>query len=97
VLFKHVKAITAIDSSFVELATGGRLEKEGYLYGTSGLGPSWIFMSFKLHEISAVTLKDCWPSVTNNAPLLMTYCQQFANGTDAVFSGCVHAIFSGCV
>jgi hypothetical protein len=95
VLLKPIKSSTAVDSSFVEPTVGGRLEKEGYVYGTLGLGLSWIFVSFKLKESFTVTLKDVWPPVTNNAPLLMVaYCQfvdaiRCTNGTGAVLSGCV--------
>jgi hypothetical protein len=95
-LLKPMKAITAVDSTFVDSSGGGRNGKDGYLYGTSGRGKSWIFVSFKMKESYPVTLEDFWPPVASSATLLAY--RHFSdgrgclNGTDAVASGCVRLV-----
>eukprot|EP00546_Thalassionema_frauenfeldii_P019243 CAMPEP_0178900492 /NCGR_PEP_ID=MMETSP0786-20121207/3503_1 /TAXON_ID=186022 /ORGANISM="Thalassionema frauenfeldii, Strain CCMP 1798" /LENGTH=787 /DNA_ID=CAMNT_0020571501 /DNA_START=126 /DNA_END=2490 /DNA_ORIENTATION=+ len=85
--------ITAVDSTFVETSAGGRLGKDGYLYGTAGIEKSWIFVSFKMKDSYGVKLIDFWPRV-GTVPALLAYRTyddgvSCLNGTDAVSSGCV--------
>lgn len=93
-LLKPTKAITAVDSTFIKTTAGGRLEKKGdYIYGTAGIGMSWIFVSFKMEENYSVYLSDFWPP-PNTFPALFVH-RTFDEG-----EGCIHdndAISSGCI
>jgi hypothetical protein len=96
-LLQPTKAVTAVDSSFVLPSAGGRLGKDGYVYGTSGEGPSWIFVSFKMKENYPVRQNDFWPPLKTTFSKRLAY-RQFddgvgcINGTDAVLSGCVRVV-----
>lgn len=87
-LLQPSKPITAVDSTFLN-----DVKLKGYLFGTYGLGPSWIFVAFKLQDSFAVTPRDFWPRIQDKGRLLAyrgfssdKTCQ---NGRDAVESGCV--------
>lgn len=95
-LLKPMKPITAVDSTFLDPAAGGRNENEGFLYGTFGLGHSWTFVSFKIKQRFPVTLRDFWPPVSIKTTFLAY--RHFAggrhclDGTDAVATGCVRLV-----
>ena len=94
-LLQPSKPITAVDSSFLDDS-----KPDGFLYGTHGLGISWIFVSFQLRTPFPVTLRDFWPP-PNRAPAdasdttIRFVHRTFASspkcldGADAISSGCV--------
>jgi hypothetical protein len=95
-LLQPSKPITAIDSSFLY-----HPKPKGYLYGTHGLGNSWIFVSFQLKEQFFVGLRDFFPRVnveestlTSRSHLLayrfFDSDSQCIAGKDAIKSGCVN-------
>lgn len=101
-LLKPAKPLTAVDSTFLDttqpILASNSVEKGGYVYGTSGVGSSWSFVSFLLPDAYEVKVRDFWPSPVgnndNNKRLLFAYrsygdgagCQ---GGKDALSSGCV--------
>jgi hypothetical protein len=95
-LLQPSKPITAVDSSFLS----SEISPKGYVYGTSALGLSWIFVHFLLQEDFMLTLSDFWPSPTQNTSdnfLFFAYRlfegksgpNSCVDGSDAVSSGCV--------
>ena len=82
VLLKPTRAITAVDSSFVKSSAGGRLGVGGYLYGSSGVGPSWILVSFMTTETLAVSINDLWPPLKSQSSLLAY--RQFTDGSRCI-------------
>lgn len=58
-LLQPSRAIVVTDSTFTN--SGLRSEEAGYVYGTSAVGPSWVFVSFKLKESYQLGLQDFWP------------------------------------
>jgi hypothetical protein len=92
VLLKPSKAITAVDSAFLESSGSG------YLYSTFGLGPSWIFVSFQAKETVEVPLRDFWPRIQQAGGLLAF--RHFDSGgscshnADAILSSCVGGFVS---
>ena len=114
-LLKPLKAITAVDSTFVDTSSGGRQDiskketdggEEGCLYGTYSLGPSYIFVSFKMKENYGVTLNDFYPPIVRHdqktahkkkePPILLAY-RQFDEGIGCHQSHGMDAISSGCI
>lgn len=73
VLLKPSKAITAVDTAF--LTSKGRVG--GYLYGTAGIGPSWIFVSFQTAIRRDVTVQDFWPPLPQLRPAFLAIRQNF--------------------
>lgn len=92
VLLKPAKAITAVDSTFLENSGSG------YLYSTVGLGTSWIFVSFQATESVEVRLRDFWPRVEQTGGLLafrnFNAFGSCVNNTDALLSSCVGGFVS---
>ena len=95
-LLKPAKAITAVDSSFLDRSLSGL---DGYMYGTVGYhGRSWHFVSFKMKQSFTVRIRDFWPpidaSTIGGGKTVLVYrlfhqsclCQ---HGSDAVASDCV--------
>jgi len=105
-LLQPSKPITAVDSTFLE---NSRLD--GYLYGTHGLGLSWIFVSYQLRAPYPVTLRDFWPPMKPIEPLPLAAAavsgfvrgaattrlvyRRFASSPDCIDG--TNAIESGCV
>jgi hypothetical protein len=90
-LLQPAKPITAVDSTFLEKSP------HGYLYGTYGMGPSWIFVSFQLQDAFPVTLRDFWPNLPISPLQTLLAYRTFSDslcrpGEDAVASGCVTMI-----
>jgi hypothetical protein len=103
VLLKPSKAITAVDSTFLEGQRGGATSTasgSGYLYGTHGVGRSWIFLSFKAAVAASRTATmsisaiDFWPKLQPNTGSLLAF-RHFdsgnpcTNNTNAVLSNCI--------
>ena len=70
----------------------------GYVYGTAGMGPSWIFVSFLLPFPYQARVRDFWPSLPRNgsiSPIIIAY-RHFNSGGASCQNG-THAVSSGCV
>ena len=103
-LLKPRKAITAVDSTFLEesspilaLGTADEGQAGGFVYGTAGVGASWHFVSFLLPKAYNVKLRDFWPPPHSNhdSGRMMFAYRSFGEGLgcqegkDALSSGCV--------
>jgi hypothetical protein len=94
-LLQPSKPITAVDSNFLIHPS-----PNGFLYGTYGVGNSWIFVSFQLEEPFSVTLRDFFPRVQMESDPVLAY-RTFSTsmncrpGRDAIKSGCVNMVAIG--
>jgi len=94
-LLQPSKPITAVDSSFLDDS-----KLDGYVYGTHGLGPSWIFVSFQLHDPFPVTLRDFWPRLKTEPTLTSSSVSRLVYRTFASSPDCLdgaNALETGCV
>lgn len=93
VLLKPMKAITAVDSTFLKKPASH------YLYSTFGLGPSWIYVSFFSEENAvSVTKRDFWPKLDPGSDSLVYRhfhsSSACVHNKDAATSSCVAGLVS---
>jgi hypothetical protein len=101
-ILKPSKAITSIDSSFVDVSSGGRRGVSGYIYGTAGLGRSWYFVSFLLQQTYTVTARDFWPRIApvtrQRGPIVLAYRTFDGSGgtclADVMAECCIEWVYS---
>ena len=91
VLLKPMKAITAVDASFL------KEPGSNYLYSTFGLGSSWIIVSFLSEDTMTISKRDFWPILDGGADLVYRHFHSSGNcihNADAVDSSCIAGVVS---
>lgn len=84
-----------MDSSFLD-----DYKLYGYIYGTHGLGPSWIFVCFQLRNPFPVTLRDFWPRLKTEPTLTLSSVRRLVYRTFASSPDCLdgaNALETRCV
>lgn len=93
-LLKPSRALAVTDSTFRD--PGLRSEDTGYVYGTSAVGPSWVFVSFKLKTSFTLSSEDFWPRLPSSqeaGPRMIFYRYFSENGQINQDERHLHATF----
>lgn len=91
VLLKPMKAITAVDSTFL------REPGSNYLYSTTGMGLSWIYVSFLSEDTMTISQRDFWPTLDPGADLVYRHfhsSRECIHTSDAIETSCIAGVLS---
>jgi len=91
ILLSPLKPATTVNSAFVSAISESQGPK-GVVYVTHGLGPSWMFISFKLTEKFGVPPSDFYPALPGKRRVVARIFDGgvgCVDGEDALASGCV--------